>query len=521
MQSRRRASALWATAAIVLLLLLLASARTRALTLQAVGTFDQPIYVTSDPVNPDRLFVVERKGKIELVQGGTRKTFADLTSLVDCPPSGCAGERGLMSIAFSPGYAGNGHLYVDYADNATGEIHIDELTATGDAADPLSRRSLLTIPHSERNNHNGGQLQFGPDGYLYISTGDGGGSNDELHNAQDPNSLLGKILRIDPTPSGFQPYTVPLGNPFPGASPPANTVWNLGLRNPFRFSFDRLTGGMAIGDVGQREREEVDWAPSIESDTVGGSGANYGWNCREGLILGPADDLPPGECATGDFVDPVFDYPHRDPGDGGAFGCSIIGGYVVRDDSLGSLSGRYVYTDFCNGRIRSLQLPATAEGTASGDRSEGLTVPSPVSFGEDSCGRVYVVAEEGAVSRLEGATPAACPSFLSPQPPQTTRPALLPTLIGVKAERGKVERGDPAEIVAWVSPCKDHRGDLVRLLRGGRPNGSKYLSRACTVRFHPRIRHRTIFQAAVFGDETYLPAESRRLTIKIDHRRRR
>ena len=497
------------------LLSLLWAADARALSLQPIGSFNQPVYVTSDPRDPNRLFVIEREGTIKLVQGGSVRTFIDLSSVVRC----CGGEQGLMSMAVASNFGTTGKIYVDYTgEDGPGNIHIDELTAVGDVADPLSRRSVLTIPHFQDKHHNGGQLQFGPDDNLYISTGDGGGSNDPFHNAQDPSSLLGKILRIDPDQSGQNPYTVPSDNPFVGGSTQDDPIWNLGLRNPFRFSFDRLTGGMAIGDVGQNAREEIDWAPSISTGLVGGRGANYGWSCREGFFEGLGDDPACVGTVQADFTDPVFDYPHDDPGGGAAFGCSVIGGYVVRDPTLGALNGRYLYADLCTGDVRSMLLPAVAGMPATGDRSENLTVSFPVSFGEDSCRRIYVVLREGEVYRLEGSPPAICPS-----PTQAKTPADAPVPhVGIKAERRRVRRGKPALIVAWVSPCEGQRGKTVRLLRGGRPNGSKFLSRACTVRFHPRVRHRTKFRAALLPSENDpLTAESRRLTIRIDHRRHR
>jgi hypothetical protein len=502
-------------------LALLGASSAQAISLQPVGgSFDQPIYVTSDPGNASRLFVVDREGTIELVEGGVSSKFADLSSVVSC----CVGERGLLSIALDPNFDATGRLYVDYTgEEVPGEIHVDELVAKPDrkSAELSTRRSLLTIPHPTESNHNGGQLQFGPDGNLYISTGDGGGGNDQFHNAQNLASLLGKTLRIRPNPGGSAPfYTVPPGNPFPAATAPANTIWSYGLRNPYRFSFDSLNGNMVIGDVGQKEREEVDFAPATLPGVVGGAGANYGWNCREGFIAGPATDP---QCATlplSSFAEPVFDYPHTPDPDLGGERCSITGGYVVRDPALGALYGHYIYADYCAGVIRSLQLPASAKGRASDDCSLGLQVDNPVSFGEDSAKRLYVVEQGGRVLRLSGLPPATCPAPLPPTPQPETRPQLKPTFVGIKPQRRRVERGRRALLTVFVSPCNNRRGETVALLRNGHANGSRFLSRACTARFLPQIRSGATFAAITHEARGYEAGKSRRLTIRIAHRRR-
>jgi Glucose/sorbosone dehydrogenases len=488
-----------------------------ATTLQPIGTFDQPVYVTSDPGNPERLFVVEREGGIELVEGGDVSQFADLSSKVECSGK-CEGERGLLSIALAPDFDSSGRLYVDYANSKSGTIFVEELTAEpGGKSAKGPPRQLLAIPHPGPANHNGGQLQFGPDGDLYVSTGDGGGGNDEFHNAQNLESLLGKILRIDPRESGAQPYTVPPGNPFPAAAKPANTIWSYGLRNPFRFSFDSLTGDMAIGDVGQSAREEVDFAPSPAPGTVGGAGANYGWNCLEGFVAGPLPSDP--QCSSppaAGFAEPAFDYPHTpDPDVGGESRCAIIGGYVVRDPGLGALYGHYLYADLCSGAIRALQLPSVVGGHATEDCWTGLDVPSPVSFGEDSARRIYVVTEGGGVYRLAGSPPPTCPL----PPPATESTTRRTPFVGIKPQRRRVERGKVALLTVWVSPCDKHKGQPVKLLRDGRPNGSKFFDRACTARFLPRVRRPTTFTAVVPEDRKYLTGKSRHLRIRIEHRR--
>lgn len=488
---------------VVVALALLSAGSAQALTLQPVGNFAQPTYVTSDPGDAGRLFVTEREGTIALVENGVASQFADLSSRVGCGGD-CEGERGLMSMALDPDFDANGRVYVAYGSDADGQIHVDELLSPGPAHSTAAfAQSLLEIPHPTEKNHYGGQLQFGPDGALYISTGDGGGSNDELHNSQKTTSRLGKILRLDPDT----------------ASPA--TIWSLGLRNPFRFSFDALSGDMVIGDVGQGQREEIDLAPSPFPTVVGGSGANYGWNCREGLIAGPGDDLLPGQCAAGTFTDPVFDYSHTPDPDLGDNRCAVIGGYVARDPALGALYGHYLYADLCAGALRALKLPASAGGRASGDCSLGLSVNSPVSFGEDADRRLYVVAEGGAVYRIAGTPPANCPAPEPPPTPQSQAEAQLdPTFVGIKAQRRRVERGKAALLTVFVSPCNNRKGKSVELLRNGHPNGSRYLSRACTARFMPRVRRGATFTAVTRADREYLSGKSRHLTIRLAKRHR-
>jgi hypothetical protein len=345
--------------------------------LEPIGSFNQPVYVTSLP-DPNRLLVVEQAGTIQLWQGGAASTFLDIRNLVLA-----GGERGLLSVAVAPDYRSSGHIYVYYTRRPDGALQIDEFTSSGSSVQPGSRREVLSIPHPGAANHNGGQLQFGPDGYLYIGTGDGGGGGDPRENAQNPASLLGKILRIDPRPSGGAPYAVPAGNPF------GNPVWSLGLRNPWRFSFDATTGDLLIGDVGQEAWEEIDFAPRSAG---GGRAVNFGWDCREGTH--------PYEAAgcSGPFTDPIHEYPN--PGL-----AAIAGGYVVRDRSVADLYGRYVFADTYAGQILSL-VPALPG--AQDVRSEGLRVGFVSSFGQDTCLRVYVTSLSGPVSRLVGNAPPDC-----------------------------------------------------------------------------------------------------------------
>jgi hypothetical protein len=485
-------------------LFLLLAPPAAAATLEPVGSFAGPIFVTSDPADPDRLLVVEREGRVIEVREGKASELADLTSLVSC----CVSERGLHSIAPAPDFATSGRFYAVYtgevaAGGAEGDVHLDSFRPGGAG---LIREPILAIDHSTRANHNGGQLQFGPDGHLYLSVGDGGGAGDPLGSGQSLDTLLGKILRIDPRPGQAPAYAIPPGNPF-AAGAGRDEIWSYGLRNPWRVSFDRATGDLVIADVGQMIREEVDLAPSPAAGVVGGAGANYGWSCREGFIAFPS--APAGCTGASGFTDPVFDYPHTDPGDGGAHGCAITGGYVVRDPGLGDLYGRYVYADFCQGQIRSLALPAEAGGRATGDRFEGLTVPNPTSFGEDACGRIYVASNGGAVYRLVGPSPTPCavktatPSGSPPLPPPAPPPPGADPVAGVTAPRvvlraaSRQATGSGVRLLlaVRVSPCAGLAGAGVQLNRGGRPSAAKQLNLRCVARFRRRVMGRSTFRA--------------------------
>ena len=373
-----------------------------AVELVPLGSFATPMHVTGAPGDGTRLFVVEQAGRIQVVRpDGTRNVFLDVSRSISS-----GGERGLLSMAFAPDYATSGLFYVYYT-APDGDIAIDKRRrADGDHADTAFGRRVLRVEHSSRTYHNGGLLQFGPDGHLYAATGDGGGTGDPDDNAQTRASLLGKLLRIAPAPGGGDGYTVPPDNPFAGQ--PGAEVWSSGLRNPWRFSFDPLTGDLVIADVGEEAWEEVNFAPAAAG---GGRGANWGWNCREGMHGFPAAG---SSCPALGAADPVLELSH------GAGFCSIIGGVVVRDPGLPSLLGRYLYGDLCKGRLRSARL---ALPSASEDREEPIDVASVVSFGTDACHRVYVVSIAGPVSRLQDGAATQCPA---PGAPAGTAGAPVP-----------------------------------------------------------------------------------------------
>ncbi len=354
------------------------------------ATFASPFYVTAPPGDTSRVFVVEAAGTVRLVKDGVEQPtpFLDIAGEVHLP---C--ECGMFSIAFAPDYATSGLLYATYTRDVAApdehELVLEEFRRSAsnpDVTDPTGRREVLVIPHLTASNHNGGQLQYGPDGFLYWSVGDGGNTPNL---AQDLNSLLGKLLRIDPRGAAPGQYSIPPDNPFadgPGGG--ADEVYSYGLRNPYRFSFDRGTGDLIIGDVGGGDLEEVDYMPEGTA-----RGANFGWPCFEGNIVHQTS----GPCSPplANHTPPVHVYANPPAG-----GAAIMGGYVVRDGALPSLVGRYLYTDTYDAvpGIRAINL---FPGGSSGDGSLGVSASSPVSFGEDACAHVYVASVAGTVSRLQ------------------------------------------------------------------------------------------------------------------------
>lgn len=406
--------------------------------LAPVGTFSEPTYVTAPPGDPHRLFVVEKGGSIYVVHDGVTRPdpFLNVSdSVVD------EGERGMLSMAVAPDYASSGRFYVYFTAPRSGDsggsvITVEEFrrsAADPDRADPASGKVVLQVDHPTNSNHDGGQLQFGPDGLLYIGTGDGGSGNDPPDNAQNTHVLLGKLLRIDPLRGGGDAYAIPAGNPFADGGAGAREVYSYGLRNPWRFSFDRLNGDLTIGDVGQNTREEIDFAPGGS-----GVGANYGWHCREGFIATPGVDCP----SPPPFVQPVLDYPH-------SRGCAIVGGYVVRDRDLPSLAGRYVYGDNCDDDIRSLGL-ANAGGT---DAPTGLTVGGLFSFGEDSCGHVYVASGSGTVARIAGDGFTPCPEPVTGPGGGGAAKDTKPPLLGV--DRARVQHLSHGRSLYLTAGCDE------------------------------------------------------------------
>jgi glucose/arabinose dehydrogenase len=349
--------------------------------LASIGRFAAPVYLTSPPGDRRRLFVVEQAGRIRVVRGGKTlaQPFLDIRSLVTS-----GGEQGLLSVAFPPDHARTGLFYVYYTDKEQNQRVIEYRRANADRADPGSARLVLRMEDHEAN-HNGGLLKFGPDGLLYVGTGDGGGGNDQhgpRGNAQNLGSLLGKLLRIDPRRgAGEAPYGIPRSNPFVGRAGVRGEIYSFGLRNPWRFSFDRSTGDLSIADVGQDKVEEVDF-----TRRGGGKGANWGWRPLEGTRSNFAGEPNPAARR------PVIEHTHA------AGFCSITGGYVVRDRRVPALVGRYVYGDFCEGRIRAARLRV-------GHRTAGRPLALPrvdalSSFGEDAAGRVYALSLSGPVYRF-------------------------------------------------------------------------------------------------------------------------
>jgi len=353
------------------------------------AVFNQPVHIAYAPGDPQHLWIVEQTGTIRVYDlEADRLLETPFLSIRDRVSTG--GERGLLSVAFHPDFADNGRFYVNYTDRA-GNTQIVEYRVGPDplVADPTTARPVLQIEQPAAN-HNGGTMVFGPDGYLYIGTGDGGRAGDPWGNAQNLNTLLGKMLRIDV--DGDTPYGVPADNPFAGRRGARPEIWALGLRNPWKFSFDRATGDLYIADVGQNAWEEVNFQPATSR-----GGQNYGWNIMEGSHCFPENR----RCDMRGLTMPVAEYGH-------ALGCSITGGYVYRGARIPELQGYYLFGDYCSGTIWAMSTAPAAryreqpgQPPAMWPYEQLLATSMRISaFGEDAAGELYVADHGGRVYRL-------------------------------------------------------------------------------------------------------------------------
>jgi glucose/arabinose dehydrogenase len=344
---------------------------------QVVSGLSSPVDLVNAGDGSGRMFVVQQDGLIRIVQGGVvTGTFLDISSEISF-----GGERGLLSAAFPPNYSSSNHFYVYYT-NTAGNLVLSRIGLTdANTANLASEQIVLTIPHPGQSNHNGGHLAFGPDGYLYLSTGDGGGGGDPYGNGQDTTALLGKMLRLDVETGSPATYTVPASNPFVGVAG-ADEIWAYGLRNPWRYSFDSSTGDLYIGDVGPDAWEEVDFQAAGFA-----GGANYGWNVWEGNHC----YNPPSGCnPPANYVGPVAEYNH---GSSDSYGCAITGGYVYRGVTYPTMQGVYFYSDYCTGRLLAMKNVAGTWVT-----TQLTDTPYNVSgFGVDEAGNLYLIDLGGSI----------------------------------------------------------------------------------------------------------------------------
>jgi glucose/arabinose dehydrogenase len=338
--------------------------------------FSRPVQAVDPGDGTGRLFVVEQSGTIRILQDGApvETPFLDISGEVSQ-----GNEQGLLSMAFHPKFAENGAFFIDYTD-VEGNTQVERRTVSADdpnVADPESKTTLLTVDQPYPN-HNGGLLLFGPDSYLYIGLGDGGSQGDPNNNGQDLGTLLGSILRID-VDSG-DPYAIPEDNPFVGQEDVAEEIWAFGLRNPWRFSFDRETRDLYIGDVGGSAYEEIDILPAGES------GTNFGWVLMEGSECYGGGT----ECDMDGLELPIYEYSHD-------FGCSVVGGYVYRGEAILELQGVYLFADYCSGLTWGMGHDADGKWVASEPIETGISISS---FSEDPNGELYVTDLNGGVYRV-------------------------------------------------------------------------------------------------------------------------
>ncbi|MGQ4423919.1 sorbosone dehydrogenase family protein [Streptomyces violaceoruber] len=320
----------------------------------------------------DTVWIAERAGTVRVLDDdGLGEPVLDISDETTTD-----GERGLLGLAFDERFA---HLYLSYTD-LEGTSTVDEFAVQDGTVREDTRRTVLTQEQPE-SNHNGGAITFGPDGYLYIALGDGGGGGDPQGNGQKLYTLLGKLLRIDP--QGGDPYAIPEDNPFADDPDARGEIWSYGLRNPWRFSFDAGSGDLLIGDVGQSDWEEIDWAPASSP-----GGENYGWSQMEGTHPFRGGTEP------ANHVPPIHEYDRT------GLGCSVTGGYVYRGEAVPGLAGQYVYSDYCDGTLRSLEIE---DGRVTGEHDLGVNGGEVVSFAQDGDGELYVLAIGGTVSRVDPA----------------------------------------------------------------------------------------------------------------------
>lgn len=340
-----------------------------------------PIFLTAPRGDAARLFVVERGGVIRIIEGGSvlPTPFLDVSASITA-----GGEQGLLGMAFHPDYAANGRFYLNYIDvSGNTQVVRYDVSADADLADGPSGTPILSVTQPFAN-HNGGMLAFGPDSMLYVGMGDGGSGGDPENHGQSPSTLLGSMLRLDV--DGSSPYAIPADNPFVGHATYREETWAYGLRNPWRFSFDRLSGDLYIGDVGQGRFEEVSFQPASSA-----GGENYGWRVTEGRECYD----PPSGCATAGLTPPVLAYDHGPA-------CSVTGGYVYRGSAFPALVGRYFFGDYCAGWIHSFLVVEDAVAGLQDHTPQVGTVSEISSFGEDGMGELYVVSLNGTVYRITG-----------------------------------------------------------------------------------------------------------------------